>query len=258
MAFFERHGIEEKEAFFFFTRDNPSFPLHFHRAYEVIIVNEGELCLTIDHKEYRLHPADTALIFPNQMHEFTTIQESNITIVIFSPELIGDFWAEYKEFVPENNVFSLHTKPDWQKLSSIYNQKSFLYSLCGSLIEETAFITADHSSKTKVLYRILLFIDKNFMNDCSLKTVSTELNYDYAYLSKLFLHMTKMTFSQYLSHYRISHACYLLKNSQQSINEIAENCGYTNLKTFHRNFYNINRNSPTAYRKTGDRTAAVL
>ncbi|CAI9390527.1 MULTISPECIES: hypothetical protein [Bacillaceae] len=48
MVFFENHGVEEKESFEKFTLMNFNFPLHFHRAYELIIVNEGELFVRVD------------------------------------------------------------------------------------------------------------------------------------------------------------------------------------------------------------------
>lgn len=58
-----------------------------------------------------------------------------------------------------------------------------------------------------------------------------------------------ITFTEYLNNYRISQACYLLKNSNQSIGEIAINCGYNSLRTFHRNFRKITEMTPNEYRK---------
>lgn len=252
MVLFEHHGIEEKEYFKHFTLVNYTFPLHFHRAYELIIVNEGKLLLTIEQQEYLLQKNDVAFIFHNQMHEFKTIQHSNITIVIFSPELIGHFFMNYKSFVPENNVFHVDHLPNLETLDCIYKQKSFLYNLCGTLIDHTTFTPVEYSTKTKVLHKILLFVDKNYSRDCTLKSVAKHLTYDYAYLSKLFVQLTNITFTEYLNHYRISQACYLLKNSQQPIYEIAMNCGYNNLRTFNRNFKNITKYSPKSYRELDD------
>ncbi|MCG5102476.1 helix-turn-helix transcriptional regulator [Oceanobacillus alkalisoli] len=252
MAFFEHHGVKEKESFYFFTLVNQTFPLHFHRAYELIIVNDGELLLTIDQKEYVLEKNDLAFIFHNQLHEFKTAKNSNITIIIFSPELIGDFFMNYKGYIPENNVIRISHPPDFHLLNSIYRQKSFLYFLCSTLVENTKFISVDRSTKMKVLHKILLYVDSNYSGDCTLKSVAKHLQYDYAYLSKSFIQLTKMSFTEYLNHYRISQACYFLKNSQQSINEIAFNCGYNNLRSFNRNFKKIVNQTPKRYRDIVD------
>lgn len=249
MFFFEHHGIRESESFNFFTSTNLSFPLHFHRAYEIIIVKNGQLRLSIDQKTYTLNKNDVAFIFPNQLHQLETINNSTVSIIIFSPELIGYFYMKFKSFLPENNVLHLNKLPNLKNLNSIYRQKSLLYGLCDDLVNHTTFIPIKYSNQMKLLQQILVFIDNNYQGNCTLKKVSAYLKYDYAYLSKLFVKMTKMTFTEYLNFYRISQACYLLKNSQKPVNEIAFDCGFNNLRTFHRNFKKITKTSPKLYRE---------
>lgn len=249
MAFFERHGVEEKELFQTSNLSNFSFPLHFHYAYELIIVHDGELEVTIDQKEYLLHKNDAVFVFNNQLHELKTMNTSDISIVIFSPEIIGHFFMNYKGYVPKNNRIHLNDLPDLTNLDSIYRQKSFLYEICDSLVKNTDFTPVEHSTKTKVLHKILLYVDQNYSRDCTLKIIAKQLRYDYAYLSKLFVQMTSITFTEYLNNYRTAQACYLLKNSDQSISEIATICGYNNLRSFNRNFKMIMNNSPSSYRK---------
>jgi YesN/AraC family two-component response regulator len=250
VAFFEPHGVEANDSFRTTRLCNFTFPLHFHHAYELIIVNDGELLVTIDQKEYQLHKNDAAFVFNNQMHEFKTMEHSDISIVIFSPEIIGHFFMKYKGYVPVNNVIHLSHVPDFATLDSIYRRKGFLYDICGSLVDQTEFTPVEYSTKTKVLHKILLYVDSQYSTDCTLKVIAKHLQYDYAYLSKLFVHMTNMTFTEYLNHYRTSQACYLLKNSEQSISEIAINCGYTNLRSFNRNFKRITNYSPRKYRES--------
>jgi len=248
MVFFEEHGVEEKEFFRFFPLKNYNFPLHFHRAYELIFVSEGQLSLSIDKKEYLLQKNDFVFIFNNQMHEFNAIDYSEITIVLFSPELIGDFFMKFKGFIPNNNVLHFDGKLDFKKLNSSFSQKSFLYAVCDDLVNQTSFEAIKQSNQTKALYKILLYVDKHYSTDCTLKVVARHLQYDYPYLSKLFGKLMNMTFTEYLNHYRISQACYLVENTRQSIDEVAINCGYNNLRTFHRNFRKITNHSPKEYR----------
>ncbi|NLN42022.1 MAG: AraC family transcriptional regulator [Clostridiales bacterium] len=250
MVFFEKHGVDDKELFHFFSLKNYQFPFHFHRAYELIYINKGQLSIYVDENEYLLNQNDLAFVFTNQIHAFKTIDCSEITVILFSPELIGYFYRNYKGFIPDNNVLHLEMNLDLDNLSSIYSQKSFLYDICHKLIDQKSFVPVRHSSQTKVLYKILLFIEQNYSKECSLKTVAQCLNYDYQYLSKLFSQRMNMTFTEYLNNYRISQACYLLNNSTLSIGEIALNCGYDNLRTFHRNFKKIIGMSPKEYRSS--------
>ena len=247
MAFFEYHGVEV-ESFHISHLRNFTFPLHFHPAYELIIVNEGTLSVTIDQKHYSLHQNDAVFIFNNQLHEFKSIGSSEITIIIFSPEIIGHFFMNFKNMIPENNKIQLEAPPNLSMMDSIYRKKSFLYGSCGALVEQTMFIPIDHSTQTKILHRILVYVDKNFTKECTLKAIARDLQYDYAYLSKLFIQMTTITFTDYLINYRISQACYLLKNSNHTITEIADQCGYNNLRSFNRNFKKVTQFSPMKYR----------
>lgn len=255
MVFFEPHGVEEQESFHIVTLTNFSFPLHFHRAYELIIVHEGRLRVTIDQKEYFLQQNEAAFIFNNQMHEFTTAGHSAITIIIFSPELIGRFFMDYKGFIPVNNTFSLSKDVQLPPEDSVYRQKSFLYGICSTLEENTDFKPVQYSAKTKILHQMLLYVDNNYAAECTLKAVAEHLQYDYPYLSKLFVQMAGMTFTEYLNYYRISRACYLLKSSQQPIGEIAADCGYSSLRSFNRNFQSFVRDSPRRFREISSQQA---
>lgn len=247
MVFFEKHGVDGKELFHFFPLKNYNFPLHFHRAYEIIYVNSGQLYVSVDQKEYLLKKNDLVFIFTNQMHEFKTIDYSDITILLFSPELIGDFLMNFKGLVPDDNALHLEKEPDFSRMKSIYSQKSFLYSVCADLTDQKSFVPVKQSPQAKVLYKILLYVEQNYSADCTLKNVAKYLQYDYPYMSKLFVKQMNMTFTDYLNHYRISQACYLLKNSQQTISEVSARCGYINLRTFHRNFRKINGHAPREY-----------
>lgn len=246
--FFEEYGVADQDFFRFFPLKNYQFPLHFHRAYELIFVNEGRLSVVIDGTESLLRQYDLAFIFPNQLHEFKTPAVSEITIIQFSPELIGDFYMNYKGTVPRDNVLHMGKGYDFSGLTSSYRQKSFLYAVCADLIGQTSFVPAMPSPQTKVLHKILLYVEQHYASDCNLITVANHLKYDYPYLSKLFVRLMKMTFTDYLNHYRILRACYELKHSQMSVGEVAVRCGYGNLRSFHRNFRKITGRSPKEYR----------
>lgn len=248
MFFFEHHGMKSSEPFHFFKLAINSFPAHLHRAYEIILVESGCMQLNVEKNEYILNANDAAFIFTNQLHSFSSLEDSKVHIMIFSPELVGSFYSDTKSSIPENNVIHLTEMPKFELLDTYYGRKSLLYSFCDQLIRSTRLVPVDTSSKMIVFQQILAYVDTHYYDaSCSLKTVAAVLQYDYAYLSKLFSNLAKTSFTQYLNHYRISQACYLIKSSQFSISEISERCGYQNLRTFHRNFLNIQKCSPTAY-----------
>lgn len=249
MYFFEDHGLEEKQMLKYFQLTSSSFPLHFHRAFEVIHVIDGQMTVTIEEKEYTLNQNEAVLVFPNQLHQLVTLEKSVCDVLIFSPEMINHFYSNFKDKEPENNKFAVQFKIKPENLESVYAQKSLLYAYCNGLIKMTSFNELTLSSKRRVVQNILLFIDEHFHEDCSLKTISQSLQYDYAYLSKAFYQYTKLTFTEYLNRYRVAQAAEQLKQTDLSVSEIASICGFSNLRTFNRNFKRYTQVSPSEYRR---------
>jgi len=253
LFFFEHYGTAGENLYKLFRNRNEDWPAHFHRAYEFIAVNEGKLFLQIDQKKYLLNAGDLAFIFSNQIHAFMHYHEgsqqspSDITIALFSPETIDDFHLAHKNFVPVNNIITTPPWLDFYALDSIYKRKSVLYTLCDALLSSTKMENVDSMLHTTALQQIFAYIDINYKKNCSLKTAAKALQYDYTYLSKLFSKYTGISFTSFLNNYRISQACNLLPDERLTVSEIADRCGYANLRTFHRNFRKAMQCTPQEY-----------
>lgn len=89
------------------------------------------------------------------------------------------------------------------------------------------------------------YIEKNYMNDITLKTVASQFNISYYYFSRIFSNTFNMTFKQYLDNIRINAAESLLQDKNIPITEIAYNCGFTSIRTFNRTYKRIKGHSPT-------------
>ncbi len=248
MYFFEKHGMDETQTFNYAELINSSFPLHFHRAYEIIIVEQGEMTVKIEGKSYYLSEDEGVFIFPNQLHELITENQSHCRLLIFSPEMVKDFYSMYKHAVPDNNTITVNADIKKENMTSVFSQKSILYKFCDELTQSTSFSQRILPSKTKIIQTILLYIEEHYYEDCTLKTVAQDIQYDYAYLSKLFYQYTGMSFTEYLNRYRITQAVYFLNSTDLPVKEIAHQCGYNTLRTFNRNFKLYQYSSPTDYR----------
>lgn len=232
-----------------FQLTNPTEPIHYHDAYELIIVHQGSLELTIEQDIYTMTSRDLAFIFSNQLHRFTTTDETEITMVLFSPTMIAQFHQDYGEYLPENQIFSIEKPEFLNRLTTIYSQKSYLYGLCDAVIKSTDFLPIKASAKRNVMKQLLDYISQTYQHDSSLKGASENLEYDYAYLSKVFTHMADMSFTEYLNRYRILKAAEYLQQDELTIAEISEKIGYNNLRNFNRNFRKITGTSANEYRQ---------
>ena len=231
---------------------NFSFPSHLHQCFEIIIIRSGEMELIIDDNPIILKKGEAAFIFPNQIHELKS-QKSEHVLCIFSPRLVQAYVTKITDKIPVNNKFC----PDeylinqLEKLdvsSSNVEKKGVLYLLC-SQFDKIANYCPKLSDDKKLLYKIFSFVENNFSDDCSLSKLSDVTTYDYSYLSRFFKKTIGMSFNAYVTHYRLSHACYLMENSTQSITQCAYESGFTSLRSFNRCFKENLKITPNQYRK---------
>ncbi len=247
--FFERHGLDDASLFQRRPFSLTYFPMHFHRAYELIVVKQGVLEMMIDHVEQRFVQGDVVLIFANQLHDIRLDQPASIDIILFSPEMIREFYKDYKGVVPISNKLDGVTQEIIDDLENIYEKKAFLYKICAMAVRQLSFKPLAYAERPKVIYNMLMYVESHYHKDINLKVIAKALGYDYAYLSKAFIQWTGITFTEYLNHYRISNATHMLENTSYQIGEIAFKCGYNNFRTFNRNFKDIVGVSPSSYMK---------
>lgn len=97
---------------------------------------------------------------------------------------------------------------------------------------------------------ILNFIHENYSNnEMSLTFVSTKMNINYQYLSKLFVAETGKYFVDYLNQYRLEKSKELLENTRKSIEEIAAHIGFTSANSYIRTFKKYYGVTPGQYKK---------
>lgn len=229
-----------------------SFPPHLHQCFEIIIILSGQMKITVDSKIFVLEENEALLIFPNQIHELESTNSKHV-LCIFSPRLVQAYFTKLTDKIPKNNKFCpdsylIRALENLSSNSSSADKKGVLYSLCGQFDKQVEYTTkkTDHD---KLLYKIFAFVEENFCNDCSLLSLAKELGYDYSYLSRHFKKIVGISFNSYVIHYRLSHTCYLMENTEQTILQCAYNSGFTSLRNFNRCFKDHLKITPTQYLK---------
>ena len=232
---------------------NFSYPLHVHGCFEIIVITDGKMEVTVGDKTKTLSKGEAAFIFPNRIHGMKTEEKSAHKLCIFSGKLINYYSKKNQSLIPENPFFSLDGTAEnlfsiLTPESCLCTKKAVLYYLSGLFDETASFIPAATDTRVSLLYAILEYIEKNYVSECSLKSLAEDLKYDYAYLSKYFIKNIKMPFNEYVNRRRISEACFLLNTTEKSVLEISSECGFGSLRSLNRNFKEIMRVTPAEYR----------
>ena len=228
-----------------------SYPVHLHRCYELIIVTDGEMTVSVAGNEHTLTRGKAIFIFPHQLHSLIS-EHSNCIVFIFSQKLINSFSTKYSSKIPVTPVFLLSEGLYERAIAvradeSHISLKGFLYSIAAELEANSDFAIATQE-KGGLLAKIFAFVDANFKSDCSLTTAARSLGYDHAYISRYFSHTAGISYNTYVNRVRLNHAGYLLSSSEISILSCSIECGYRSLRTFNRNFKEYYGISPAEYR----------
>jgi AraC-like DNA-binding protein len=98
------------------------------------------------------------------------------------------------------------------------------------------------------LKRIYRFIDENYQRKIDLNEIANLSNLSEAAFCRYFKKMTRLTFTEFLNHYRINQAKRLLL-LDKNVSETCFECGFENLSYFNRTFKKVIGQNPLAFKK---------
>ena len=239
---------------YFFTGQDTdfNFPAHIHYCYEIICVTSGIMNVVVNDTEYSLSAGEAVFIPSNQIHSMHTTYRSSHKLFIFAPNLVSVYTKALGDRVPVCHKFTLsrlcmEMAKNTDVSSSLLEKKSLLYFLCSEFDKNAEYVTPQ-KNPAPLIYRIFEFIQTSYSGSCTLHDVSAHTGYDYSYLSSYFKRIAGMSFNDYVNQVRVSHASYLLSNTDLGILSVSTECGFKSLRSFNRNFKEHMDITPTEYR----------
>ena len=237
---------------------NFSFPPHLHQCFEIIILLSGKMQITVNDRIFELSEKDALLVFPNQIHSLQSSESEHI-LCVFAPDLVQEYAVRLAGKIPQDNLFV----PDSYLVDALFNltsdsttthKKGILYSLCAQFDKNRNY-EMRQTDTDGLLNKIFAFVEDSFGADCSLKKLAEKTGYDYAYLSRIFRKIVGISYNAYVNQFRLSHACYLMENTDFSIIQCALESGYESVRSFNRNFKAYLGITPKEYREKHIRKA---
>ena len=99
------------------------------------------------------------------------------------------------------------------------------------------------------MQQICAYVMKHYVHSITLDDIAEEVGMNRSAFCSYFKRCKGMTFSQFVTQYRLNTACHLLKKTQRGIAEICYMVGFNDLPHFVRVFTSTMGMSPTKYRK---------
>lgn len=246
---------------------------HFHDHYEIYYLLSGERYFFIEESRYLLKKGSMLFIGKQTIHKSMDAgkDDHERINVFFTEPFLCEYFAHcsgllLSPFLRENRIVHLnlqeqsfaesilfHMKAENDNASNLGRDISFVSHLAQLLLlaaragkqpaEETA-----NPMHPKVA-EILEYCSVHFAEPISLEHLSGRFFISPYYLSRLFKKMTSFTLTEYVNLLRIREAQRLLRETDTSVIEIAQQVGYSNISHFNRNFKRIARMTPMGFKK---------
>ena len=252
---------------------------HSHNYLELVYIVQGEAIHTINGMQTTVREGDFFIIDYNTEHGYIVENETNLFLIncLFVPTLIDVTLKSCRSFETLLNNRLIHfnnsilrTNPanyifhdEDGTILSLFNtmlqeyaqkQHGYIELIRCKLIELLILTMRKITDEEAVLCsdatisKITSLIEQRYAEDITLTMFSAQFNYSLPHLSQKFKKETGVSFREFLQKTRIEKSCNLLLNTNDSISAIAEQVGYSDMKTFHSVFKKILATTPNTFR----------
>ena len=230
---------------------------HVHQYFELLYCLCGEYELSADHQRYTLRAGDAALIHPMTPHQTRTLTQdkSSYLVLKFTPDALYSGlqpFFELQYIFPYLHAADAHAHFYYAQTVS----QSDLYHLLLCILEERTrqeygyemavrayisqvllwFIRMWHRHRgiqamdAKLLPRLqsaLGYIDAHLEEPITAQAIADALSMGLSTFSRFFSNALGMTLPSYIRQRRLGRAATMLVSNEQSITEIALECGFS-------------------------------
>lgn len=252
---YEAHNSTDDQLKFYRLEDFSWHP-HLHKNLEVIFCCSGSVQVSINGTVCVLTAGRGAVIPPNAVHSFLTENACAFYVIQAGLQNARDVAQLFRDRVPSGYTFrvdddmlrQLDSTFAFEKRSR-FDEKALLYWAVGAFVRENTFAQR-RPADTELLTRAIRYVQDHFREPLTLEEVARHLGYSYSYVSKQIKQGLGMSFSGFLTEYRVGYARVLLSEGETSISRAALQSGFGSIRNFNRAFLHVTGETPRAYQKS--------
>ncbi len=258
--------------------------LHQHKFIEIVYILSGRARHIIDDREYAVKKGDISVINSYEAHAFLAEEDCDEPFLaydlMFTPDFLDQSCLSGEDFSLLSDSFLFYSLfPDEKDFKERFNLIPNQYEL-GSVFDKvyteyksrkTGYVNLIRIYTAEIMIRLLRkiqyqdennlsaaqkhivleimdYIENNYSIKIKTEEIASKLFFNKNYISKLFKKETGISIHEFVKEIRIKEACKLLSKTNQTIAEIAKDCGFSDMKTFYSVFKKQTGCTPKAYR----------
>lgn len=236
---------------------------HWHEHIELLHILNGSGTFFFNAKNVYAESGETLVVNSNELHYMTADEAVDYICVIVDPSVFDD--ADCKGIILENKISGDRFIADaFMRIYREYSAGDICSGIAikGEICLLLAYMYRKHASKQlsrseydmriarmRTANKILNLIHEHYGEPLSTADLAERLFLSESHLCRLFKQAVGMSPMEYVNKFRVDKACVLLKNTDESISEIARAAGFENLNYFDRIFKRYKNISPGNFRK---------
>lgn len=255
-------------------RLNDVFYWHFHPEFELVYIEGANGTRHVGEHISRFEGSDLVFIgsyIPHLNFDYGVKTECEKVVVQIRQDFLGNAFANIPELSGVYRLFEqskygiafgqetkLLLKERLKKLKNLGHFEQFLeiLSIFQVLAQSSEMILLhskpvenQHNKKEQErLKRIYNFIDARYQQKVEVEEVANLTNLSKSAFCRYFKKITRLTFVEFLNHYRINQAQKLLL-LDKNVTEACFECGFESLSYFNRTFKKVTGENPLSFKK---------
>ena len=243
------------------SKSNYRTALHYHNmktiphcqsTLEILFVSSGTVRATRQRESILLFPGQCLWLMPFEVHAYETIEDNDVSVFIFSGDMMPDFVQTLRSRTLRNPV-STFTEEDLEQLcapgADAFMLKSILYKIA-SAVYGAGTEPLESPSDAQALSKCMLFIQEHYRENLTLRDLARHLGYSYHYTSHLFRSNFSCGFCEMVNMHRLEEAVRLLRSGDLNMTQISELAGFPTIRNFNLVFKNHYHMSPSDFLRT--------
>lgn len=239
------------------------FQPHFHYEMEILYCLDGSFTIGIDNEFHEVKKGEAIVVGSMLRHSINSHCDNKTLLIEFGPSLLREHFGHfanlpfYKIYKGNNEIFRyLDTIVGDVKASDTYSELMIiggLYKLYAFLSEDNreiiSYDTGENKSDTYSIANSLTLIYRDYNKDLTIDEVAKYCKCGKSTFCRLFKNAMGTSFHHFLNEYRIKIAENLLVETNEKIENITDEVGFKDAKSFCRVFKKHTGISPSQYRK---------
>ncbi len=243
--------------------DAKGFALHWHDRMELLRINQGVLTVEDGLRTVCAKAGELVIIPPKMLHKgYPHDQDVKYDVLMFDLRFfynettvcqsylsaVFDGRAVFKTVTDDKDAIACFDAIFQEGKTGSLKTIANVYLLLDLLYQHSLLEFRDQP-KTASVKNIIDYMEKNYMSEITVACLCKEFGYTAAHLCRKFKKITGLTPMMYLKLYRLEIARKKIKNQEDSIGNVAAECGFADANYFTRCFKAHFGVSPSCYRK---------